>query len=114
MRSKRTRDIVRKIAEEENLTIKQVDEIVYSFFRFTSQKMSEGDRKNLEYSSIRLFKFGVFRVKEGRKRFLKRKDEKSLRNRTRRIANQSGSLDDKGVQSNLESGPFDEKEQSSE
>lgn len=110
MRSKRTRALIRKIAEEEGLTIKQVDDIVNSFFRFTVKQMSQGDRKNLEYSSIRLFKFGVFKVKEGRKQYLRRKDEKPFRSTTRRSANQSGSLDDKGVQSNLESGPFDQKE----
>ena len=107
MRSRRTRDLIRKIAKDENLTIKQVDEIVNSFFRFTAKKMGEGDRKNLEYSTIRLFKFGVFKVKEGRKKFLRSKDEKLNSYRERSIANNTRSSGDKGVQGNLESGPFD-------
>lgn len=107
MRTKPTRDLIRKIAKDENLTIKQVDEIVNSFFRFTAKKMGEGDRKNLEYSTIRLFKFGVFKVKEGRKKFLRSKDEKLNLYRERSVTDNTRSSGDKGVQGNLESGPFD-------
>lgn len=109
MRSRRTKQLIRKIAEQENLTIKQVEDIVFSFFRFTSKRMSEGDITTRTYESIRLFKFGVFKVKEGRRKYLLRKDEKSIRDQERKIGNISGSIDDKGVQENLESGPFDEK-----
>lgn len=112
MRSKRTKGIIRKIAEKENLTIKQVEEIVFSFFWFTSKTMKEGDRKNLEFAEIRIFKFGVFKVREGKKKYLSR-NEKFIRNKARGAEHQSGSLDDKGVQSNLESGPFDEEGQGS-
>ncbi len=116
MRSRRTRQLIRKIAADESLTIKQVDEIVSSFFWFTSDRMSKGDRDNLNFDHIRLFKFGVFRVKAGRlnreKRIRKRfneKYEKLNRDSKRSSNNQSGSLDDKGVQENLESGPFDQE-----
>lgn len=107
MKSKRTRDTIRGIAEKENLSIKQVDEITASFFRFTAQQMSKGDRKNLIFDTIRLFKFGVFRVKEGRKRYLKPENEKPNKYRKRSPDNISGSVNDQGVQSNLESGSFD-------
>ena len=120
MRSSRTRNLIRKIAQDEDLTIKQVEEIVYSFFRFTSKSMGEGDRKNLVFDQIRLFKFGVFRVKPGRlnreKRIRKRfneKNEKLARNRKGGSDNISGSIGNKGVQENLESGPFDEEGKSS-
>ena len=109
MKSKRTRQLIRKIAQDESLTIKQVDEIVYSFFRFTSKRMSEGDRKNLNFDQIRLFKFGVFKVKEGRRKYLKRRNEKLNNYRKRNADNLSGGSGDKGVQENLESGPFDQE-----
>ena len=76
MRSRRTRDLIRKIAEQENLTVKQVEEIVNSFFWFTSKRMKEGDKYTRTYKSIRLFKFGLFNVKQGRKNELKRRDER--------------------------------------
>ena len=108
MRSRRTAVLIRKIAEQEGLTIKQVEEIVFSFFRFTSKRMSEGDKYSRTYESVRLFKFGVFKVKEGRRKYLLRRDEKLNRDQDRTHDHCSGSLDDKGVQGNLESGPFDE------
>jgi nucleoid DNA-binding protein len=76
MRSRQTRELIRKIAEDEDLTVKQVEEIVYSFFRFTSKKMKEGDKYTRTYESIRLFKFGIFSVKRGRINELKRRDER--------------------------------------
>ena len=76
MKSKRTRDLIRKIAEEENLTIKQIEDIVYSFFRFTSKKIKEGDKYTRTYKPVRLFKFGLFSVKQGRINELKRRDER--------------------------------------
>jgi len=107
MNSRRSRNIIREIAEKEDLSVKQVNEITGSFFSFTAQQMSKGDRKSLIFDTIRLFKFGVFRVKEGRKRYLKPEDEKSNKYRNRSANDLSGSVDDQRVQSNLESGPFD-------
>ena len=114
MRSRRTRQLIREIAQKEGLTIKQVDEIVFSFFRFTSKAMGEGDRQNLEFDQIRLLKFGVFKVKPGRRnrelRIRKRfneKNEKLNSSRKRSATDQSRGTDDKGVQENLESGPFE-------
>lgn len=109
MKSIRSRAIIRKVAEKEGLTIKQVEEIVYSFFHFTSKRMKEGDKYTRTYEFIRLFKFGVFRVKQGRVNRLKRRDEKLIRNKEWSPDHISGSVDDKGVQENLESGPFDEE-----
>ena len=76
MRSVKSRAIIRKIAEKENLTIKQVEEIVSSFFRFTHKEMKEGDKYTRSYKPVRLFKFGIFKVKQGRINELKRRDEK--------------------------------------
>jgi len=104
MRSKRTRELIRKIAEDEGLTIKQVDEIVNSFFRFAAKRMKEGDKYTRTYNSIRLFKFGVFNVKQGRINRLKRRDERLTRNNKRTTDDLSGGVDDQGVQENLEQG----------
>lgn len=102
MRSSRSRAIIKKIAEQEGLTIKQVEEIVNSPFRFTSKRMKEGDKATYTFKDTRLFKFGTFKVKPGRKNQLRRRDEK-LNNYQRRSANdKSGSTDVKGVQENLE------------
>ncbi len=109
MRSKITRNIIRKIAEKENLTVKQVEEIVFSFFWFTSKRMSEGDKYTRTYHSIRLLKFGIFKVKDGKRKKLIQRDEKFNRNKKRKPDNISGGSADKGVQSNLESGPFDQE-----
>jgi nucleoid DNA-binding protein len=76
MRSAKSRAIIRKIAEKENLTVKQVEEIVSSFFWFTSERMKKGDKYTRSYESVRLFKFGIFKVKQGRINMLKRRDEK--------------------------------------
>lgn len=109
MRSKRTNVIIRKIAEQEGLTIKQIEEIVFSFFWFTSKRITEGDKYTRTYHTVRLFKFGVFKVKEGKRKKLIQRDEKFNRNKKRKSDNISGGSDDKGVQENLESGPFDQK-----
>ena len=109
MRSSHTKAIIRKIAEKENLTIKQVEEIVYSFFHFTSKRMKESDKMTYDYKATRLFKFGTFRVKQGRINHKKRLGEKSIRNKKRASDNISGSVDDQGVQKDLESGPFEQE-----
>jgi len=99
MRSAKTKAIIRKIAEDEGLTIKQIEEIVYSFFRFTSKRMKEGDNFTLTYKAIRLFKFGIFKVKQAKINYKKGlyHNEKSNRDRKRSTENISGSTDDKGV-----------------
>lgn len=99
MRSKKTRDLIRKIAEDENLTIRQIEDIVNSPFRFTSKLMSKGNRKTMEFPIIRLFKFGTFRPRKGYLKAVDRMNklrghEKSNRNYKRSIDNQSGSVDD--------------------
>ena len=67
--------------------------------------MKEGDKYTRTYAPVRLFKFGVFKVKQGRINQLKRRDEKLNRNRERSPNNQSRSTDDQGVQKDLEQGP---------
>lgn len=68
MRTKRTRKYLEDIAREENLRLSETQEITESFFKFVTQVMGEGNRKTMEFSSIRVFKWGIFKVKEGRKK----------------------------------------------
>ena len=103
MRSTRSKSIIKRIAEKENLSIKQVEDIVYSFFRFTSKRMKEGDRTTHEFKSIRLFKFGVFKVKNGRRIQLKIANEKSDYNNKRTANNLTRGINDQGVQEDLDS-----------
>ncbi len=103
MRSSRTRGIVKRIAEKEGLSVKQVEDIVYSFFRYTSKRMKEGNKVTHEFKTIRLFKFGMFKVKPGRIKHLKIIHEKSNNRNKRAADNLSGSIDNKGVQENLDS-----------
>ena len=107
MKTQRTKAKIRQIAEAENLTIKQVEDVAFSFFRFASKKMADGDRENLIFNEIRLFKFGVFKVKESRKKYIKPRNEKPDRNKQRDTENISRSDGDKGVQENLDKGPFE-------
>ena len=76
MRTKRTKGFIDEIAKDNNLRSEQVLEIVESFFRFTVDIMSEGNRKTMEFDQVRLMKWGVFKVKEGRKKFLQKINEK--------------------------------------
>lgn len=109
MKSSFTRELIRKIAENEGLTIKQVEQIVNAPFRLTKKLMSEGNRKDLIFATIRVFKFGVFKVKEGKKIYIRQGYEKFNRSPARKIRGRSRSNNDKGVQENLESGPFDKE-----
>jgi len=77
MRTKRTRTYIKNVADKYNISYLQAEEIIESFFRFTAESMKQGDKENMEFSDIRLLKFGVFKVKEGRrKHFEKLKNEK--------------------------------------
>ena len=43
-----------------------------TFFRFTADVMKEGNAKKLEFAQIRLMSWGLFKVKEGRKKHFER------------------------------------------
>jgi len=59
-------------ASEHGVTLSQVKDIANSMFEFVAEIMSEGDRKGLNFAEIRLMRWGVFKVKEGRRRHFKR------------------------------------------
>ncbi|KKK51453.1 hypothetical protein LCGC14_3114820 [marine sediment metagenome] len=65
-------------ASEHGVTLSQVKDIANSMFEFVAEIMSEGDRKGLNFAEIRLMRWGVFKVKEGRRRHFKRlQDERN-------------------------------------
>ena len=72
MRSKRTKKHHDTIAKKEGLRLGEVQEITESFFRFTAQVMSEGNRKLMDFSDVRIMKLGIFKVKEGRRKHFER------------------------------------------
>lgn len=77
MRTKRTKEYMNEVAKNHNIRASQVSDVAESMFRFVATVMSEGDTKLLQFGEIRLFKWGVFRVKEGRRKFFERlRDEK--------------------------------------
>jgi hypothetical protein len=77
MRSRRTKEHLRDISKEENVTIDQTKEVVESFFRFTVEVMREGDRRTSRFSTVRLWKWGVFKVRKGRRKHFARLNEKN-------------------------------------
>ena len=85
MRTKRTRGYIQEVAKNHGVSDAQVERIVESFFRFTAEVMKEGNVQTMDFSDVRIMKWGVFRVKEGRKKFFrelneKKKNEESNRN----------------------------------
>jgi len=55
-------------ATEHGVRPSQVKDVADSMFEFVAEIMSEGDRKGLNFAEIRLMKWGVFKVKEGRRK----------------------------------------------
>jgi hypothetical protein len=81
MRTKRTKGYMDEVAKIHGVRTSQVNDVAESMFRFVATVISEGDKKLLQFGEIRLFKWGVFKVKEGRRKFFKKlNDEKSARN----------------------------------
>jgi len=72
MRSKRTKNHLEYLAKKYGLKVSQVEEIVEAPFRFFVQIAGEGDKEKLRFDSVRIIKWGLFSVKEGRKEFFKK------------------------------------------
>jgi hypothetical protein len=76
LRTKRTKKYLEDIAKSKGLRLSETQEITESFFRFVAQVMSEGDRKTMNFSDIRLFKWGIFKVKQGRRKHFEKINNK--------------------------------------
>lgn len=68
MRSKRTKEHLERIAKKYNITLIQMEKITEAPFRFFVEVASEGNRQTMEFDSVRILKWGIFSVKEGRKK----------------------------------------------
>ena len=68
MRTKRTRRYIEETAQEHGLRPSEVQGVAESMFRFVGQVMTEGNRKLMDFGEIRLMGWGVFKVKEGRRK----------------------------------------------
>lgn len=72
MRSRRTKTHLEELARKYNIRVSQMEEIAEAPFRFFAQIASEGDRKQMNFDSVRIIGFGLFSVKEGRKKHFKK------------------------------------------
>lgn len=52
-------------------------------FRFFVKVATEGDRKTMEFHSVRVIKWGLFSVKEGRKKYFKQRNDADKSNKNR-------------------------------
>ncbi len=68
MRTRRTKGYIEETATEHGVRPSQVKDVADSMFEFVVEIMAEGDRKGLNFAEIRLMKWGVFKVKEGRRK----------------------------------------------
>ena len=113
MRSNRTKEIIRKIAEDENLTIKQVEEITISFFRYVVEQIGKESRWTLNFKDVRIFKFALFRVTPSKRKRTEDMNQNLIKKREKLNRNQSRgpnylprSTDNQGVQKDLDKGPI--------
>jgi nucleoid DNA-binding protein len=80
MRTKRTKQFIEDTATEHGVKPSQVKEVADSMFEFVAEVMSEGDRKSLNFAEIRLMGWGVFRVKEGRRKQFEKINNERINN----------------------------------
>ena len=72
MRSRKTKIHIEEIAKNHGIKPSQMEEIAEAPFRFFVQIASEGNRQTMKFDAVRIMGFGLFLVKEGRKKFLKK------------------------------------------
>ena len=72
MRTKRSKRFMEEVAKAHDLRTEEVEEVVESFFRFTAEVMEEGNKETMDFDQVRLIKWGLFKVKDGRKEFLQK------------------------------------------
>jgi len=90
MRTKRTKGYIVETSKETGVSPPQVQEVAESMFRFTAEVMSKGNKQLLDFDEVRLMKWGVFKVRPGRKKHFERlRDEKSNNTRKQRSKDRS-------------------------
>lgn len=80
MRTKRTKGYINETADEHGIRPNQVKEIADSMFDFVAEVMAQGERESLNFPEIRLMKWGVFKVKPGRRKHFERINKQKKKN----------------------------------
>lgn len=74
MRTERSKKLIEEIAKKYNLTNKQIENIVNTYFLFLYKMLKEEcDKKNDIFPSLRIPYFGIFHVPNKVREFLKKK-----------------------------------------
>jgi hypothetical protein len=76
MNSQNTMRYLKQLADQENLTVDQVTEIVRSQFVFLREIMRSGDMEKLEFKKVLLRGLGRFTPTEGRVNKIRRRRER--------------------------------------
>ena len=80
MRTKRSKKYIEDTADELGVKPSQVKAVADSMFDFVADTISEADRKRMNFPDIRLMNWGIFTVRESkRKQFEKVNNERSTR-----------------------------------
>ena len=67
MNSDFSRNLKKDLCKKLNISKISCDEIVRSQFRFLREKTGEYSLRDKQYPNVRIFKWGVFRVKDSKK-----------------------------------------------
>lgn len=76
MQTKRTKDIIKALAYEYNMTEKEMSDIVRTPFDLVVDTMRNGSREEVNFPSVRIISFGTFYMSHGRKNFFKNLNSK--------------------------------------
>jgi len=75
---KKVKDLIKKIATENNLSEEEVTKAVYAYFGLLKKVMKDADKDDTSsFKNVRFMHFGIFAVKQGR---LKKLNEMRKRN----------------------------------
>ena len=78
MRTKRTKQYIEDVAKEQHVTPSQVKGVADFMFEFVAESMAEGERKSLDFPEIRVMGWGLFKVKEGRRKHFEKINNERL------------------------------------
>jgi len=64
---KKVKDLIRSIAQKNNLTEEEVVKIIYAYFGLLKKTMKDADKENTSsFKNVRFMHLGIFAVKQGR------------------------------------------------
>ena len=78
IQSKSMEPIIKKIADEFGITKDQVRRIISTEFEFVKKKMKDVDSYNNHWPQVRLANLGVFKVKDGKRKYFTEKSKKII------------------------------------